>query len=470
MKINKKIILTVSSFCLVATLTPIIVACNNKNIANNQSSSDGVVVEQSWLENNQNWKSNNYFRDPYKIHNLFSKELDKVISFDQIKNRLPKGMQGFNSFNDWSKQIAKLIKEDVLAVAGQTKSQNLRDKKATVLVLQNRVELTNNKESYNKFSIITPPNFPLIYSEPTSEIPGIGLNFPNPKNKTIEPLVEKKPSIGETALRLNPTGSVNDLVDSFKQTADYVIYMYDSNLFTNEEYKNNQEARQKFFDDLIKKDDFEANFFLRNNKSKIVFIDRTLLWWGSFAQIGQSNILDQLIKIFNLDNIDKKFKPFKKDELINLFESKPSNELRNKVIKSNITNDNKNNINYGYKIIATWPDTVDHLISFGLKPDAIVDYASFSDVTVRTSALSPYLKQYLDFDSLEKTYKSPRDSEANEYINKNFAIYVSSAHLLNSSQKLIKVNNAGAWAIGTSQGTNKDTQTVSKINIANSNL
>lgn len=468
MKLNKKILITVSSFCLVATLTPIVVACNTKkeSLENNTG---------SWLENNTNWKNNNYFRDPYKIHDLFSQDLDKVIKFENIKSKLPKKMQNYKSFNDWSKHIAKLIKEDVLAVAGQTKSQNLRDKKATVLVLQNRVELTDNKESYNRFSIITPPNFPLIYSQPQDQVPGLGLYFPKPKNESAISLVDKIPSIGELALKNNPNQTVSDLVSSFKQSADYVIYMYDSNLFTNEKYnnatyKNNPQYREKFFEELIKKDNFEANLFLKNKNSKIIFIDRTLLWWGSFAQIGQSEILDKLIEIFELEKINKKFIPFNNDELINIFESKPNLEERLKIINSSNMTSNQDNYNYGHKIVATWPDSVDHLLSFGLKPDAIVDYGSFKDVTVRTSSLSPYLRKYINFDQIEKTYKSPKDSEANEYINKDFAIYVSSAHLLNSTKKLIDVSKSGSWAIGTTQGTSEDTKTRINIRIADSNL
>ena len=189
--------------------------------------------------------------------------------------------------------------------------------------------------------------------------------------------------------------------------------------------------------------------------------------------VGQSLIIKELLRIFASKEFSKikwNYKPFDKSELINLFDHKPNIQERNSIIKSHYINENTT-LDYGYKIVGTWADSIDHLISFGLKPDAIVDYASFNNISLKTQGFSNYLKKFVDYDKLEKTYKTPNDSEKSEFINKDFAIYAGAAYLLNSINKLIVIKNAGSWAIGTTQGINDPkTQFKTRINIAKSNL
>lgn len=431
------------------------------------------LYNSNWLVENANWKRNNFFRNPYKIHLEFARQLDDVLNFNELKKRLPKPMQNVKSFTEWSQKITQLIKDDVNNVAMLEGIQKMRKRKATVLVLENRDELVNNKENYNKFSILTPPDLPLIYSNPFTEVPGLGLNFPEPINEDVKDVIDRYQSIGHSALRTNPLESVLKQISSFYKTADYVFYMYDSNLFTSNKYKNNYRNRHQLFKKITSHKDFYPHKLLRNRYSKIIFIDRSLFWWGSFAMVGQSLIIKELLRIFankEFSKIKWNYKPFDKSELINLFDHKPSIQERNSIIKSHYINENTT-LDYGYKIVGTWADSIDHLISFGLKPDAIVDYASFNNISLKTQGLSNYLKKFVDYDKLEKTYKTPNDSEKSEFINKDFAIYAGAAYLLNSINKLIVIKNAGSWAIGTTQGINDPkTQFKTRINIAKSNL
>lgn len=181
------------------------------------------LYNSNWLVENANWKRNNFFRNPYKIHLEFARQLDDVLNFNELKKRLPKPMQNVKSFTEWSQKITQLIKDDVNNVAMLEGIQKMRKRKATVLVLENRDELVNNKENYNKFSILTPPDLPLIYSNPFTEVPGLGLNFPEPINEDVKDVIDRYQSIGHSALRTNPLESVLKQISSFYKTADYVF-------------------------------------------------------------------------------------------------------------------------------------------------------------------------------------------------------------------------------------------------------
>lgn len=429
--------------------------------------------DTNWLFKNKNWRLNNFFRDPYKIHLEFARQLDNVLNFNELKKRLPKPMQNVHSFTEWSLKIARLLKNDINNVAMLDSIQKMRNHKATVLVIENRNELVNNKENYNKFSILTPSDFPLIYSNPYTEVPGLGLNFPKPINNDISDIIDRYQSIGYNALRTNPLESVLKQTSSFYKTADYVFYMYDSNLFTNNKYKTDGQKREDLFKEILSNKNFYAHKFLRNSRSKIIFIDRSLFWWGSFTMVGQSLIIKELLKIFTNKKTIKKqwsYLPFNKEELINLFDHKPTIKERNLIIKPHYINKNFK-LTYGYKIVGTWADSIDHLISFGLKPDAIVDYESFNNINLKTQGVGNYLKELINYDKLEKINKAPNDSEKAEFVDKNFAIYMGPSHLLNSMNKLIMIKNTGSWIISSTQGINDPkTQFKTRINTAKSDF
>ena len=412
MKINKKILgLSIAGVAAIATIPTLAITLT--------SCSKSVPVGKFYEA----------FNDPYKELEMYARNLDaNKIGLFQPSNQSSKDseeklefMPGFTSFLDAAEKINNSMRQYVINLANTDAIRNFRDQNKTVLFvrspkLSGSLEGDALKNALNTFSMEQPILYQQIYSTPEIEkCPGFGFKFPMPINSKSNGLFDDWYQIGAKQLS-NISGNNNiswRLSESWKGTADFVFYLYDSSKIDTKDEQNiintiynitPENSNNYIVGKLLKKDAVVQH---------IIPIDIQYMYNGIWDQVG-SFAMDYLFaKIFNNveNNGIKKFEVIgQKDKKTNdsvdsIVENASWNPYRMGNSGSNVK-ENKQPTSFGiarpiessknqnfavasYNIIA-------HTFALGINPDYISEFKGNESDDYKYKYFMGYLTPFKD--------------------------------------------------------------------------
>ncbi|WP_051675850.1 Vmc-like lipoprotein signal peptide domain-containing protein [Ureaplasma canigenitalium] len=335
-----------------------------------QNPSKGSDYELS--ENDKGTLVANSMTDPYKAALYLARSLDNAgykFSESGLKDRKNSQGKNFASYEEYALDAIAKVKKYVKAVANLPKIKKLRDDNTTLLyaeVAYKDISTKNNDLALKEFFFQQPSLFPVIYGQPTDEVPGFGLRFPKPVNKTTDKFIDVWYGIGAQANYGGGKGAqpsfYGTLHDSYAGTADYLIFNYDSNKIKAGETKAEWEqyAKNKINNSRVFVSDFQHGY---------------AAIWGL---IGTVHLTKQIAKFLGvtdaeLNAIQLEWKIPTKDEINYIRSSKAPAEKQ--------------------KLATHFYSLWDHLIALGVQPDI----SSYNDDKGTThKEIAGFLEEYVD--------------------------------------------------------------------------
>lgn len=375
MKLKSVILATLSGTLITGGTIGISVAltsCSNSNVR-------GVVYEK--------------MGDPYKELSMLGRSLDYSYFKNQSDRKYEKKAEEINS------SVKKYIKDlstnlDSLTAKKGKKIDNLKNKSIVFLKGAdynfNKEDSDDNKiNALNKFHMEQPILFSSIYANANDETPGLGLNFPAPNDENGWKLFDDWFEIGAKALNSGNNSIPTDITSYWSNTADFVIYLYDSKSLTLEQEIN---LVKYVWDDNSKFNSSNkayAKKILKKDAAikKVIPLDIEFFYNSTFSVYGTANMTRLFVNLLSdasdgelgndfgglLDstggNKNSGFKP----RNLNDFNTLPTNPFDN--ISLNETNfiqpeQNKTPVEFGDKVnlLSTAYNTIGQLVSLGILP------------------------------------------------------------------------------------------------------
>lgn len=259
-----------------------------ENIVNNISySSRGDSLDarysKSMVEGGYDWKTQNSVNNALMIQ---AKGLDDIYL-------------GYNGY--FEKEANNIIKKNIerinyLNINNISKIDNM----TIGIIYSNTVDKTKVDQ---EFYICSPYVYPMLYSDDSEK--GIGMEFPKPKESSF---INKTHGYYDTSWRIQASSGL-ELIDQFKGKFDYLVYCApDTSKLT-----KNDVINSNIIDMLTSKNLIDSNLIFSNIGE----------WYTpAWANIGYNYILDNVVKILNLNDLDdtKKWSPIPSEKLQRLRE------------------------------------------------------------------------------------------------------------------------------------------------------
>ncbi len=304
--------------------------------------------------------------DPYKELNMLATTMDAA---------------GYTP-GDGSKYIdkAKIVNDKVRgyvkAVAGVMKQQSLNNKSIVFLKNDSMGFDPNANESaklanINTFHMEQPILYPTVYSQPdNAEVPGMGMSFPAPVKDEGLRMFDDWFEIGASALNSGNSSVPATIADSWKGTADYVIFLYDS--------KNMSAAQEQAFIKYALNNN-SPNFLAKqilNPKSackQVIPLDIEYFYNTTFHVLGNQEIAEWLSSVL-IDAADGTFEAITKQPAIAALDAqKQTIAPANVMTKDKLTNRKQGIKDNLVNMISARDNTNGHFAALGLQPDLFVE-------------------------------------------------------------------------------------------------
>ncbi len=332
------------------------------------------------------------FNSPYKELEMFVATLNKTNSKFSYEDN------STLSFSEKASIVNNSMKQLIKNFSNIEKIKKLTDLNSTVLFVKNDSLSWNgptkeNINEVNQFWIEQPILYSQIYSSPDSEeIPGLGFLFPTPINSDANSLFDDWFEIGAKQMNSahNKLNISERLVSAFQGTADFVFYLYDSNLILNE----------KDFIDFVSNNETWASKLLKQNSqvNHVIPIDIQWMYNGIWDQIG--NFVSTILFASIFDSISEN-QVIRFDKLISNWNSIVSNDIKTYIENSKwkpwedvsklIKIVPKENQEDHQNFLTTYYNLIGHSFSLGILPNYIIKY---NNRPLKYSNLPAYLEWF----------------------------------------------------------------------------
>lgn len=194
-----------------------------------------------------------------------------------------------NSKNRFTNLAENIIQKNIERISFINKNNKEKLDNVSIGIIYSQA--SKPEEINSKFVICTPYVYPMLYAEdPTI---GIGMEFPTPKDAAY---INTTHGYYDTSWRINDDGIKQ--IEQFKNKFDYLIYcakdLYNPQIF-------NQEALYKSNIKEMLKDPNSYN-------TNLIFSTMGEWYNSAWANIGKNYILDDIVKRFQLKDIDQNLK------------------------------------------------------------------------------------------------------------------------------------------------------------------
>lgn len=241
----------------------------------------------------------NWYNDPYAEFKVFAQSLSltnyKFSDFSWLKTAV-KGKES-TSFINYAENVNTALRNyassivNLSAFNDKSTNKGIAATHKTALFVTAPTAGTNATNAYNTLYMEQPALFPNYYSQPdNAQLPGFGFSFPKPLNdsgttKSSVPF-DNWYEIGAAAT--NGAGSTTvgeQLANSFKGTADYVFYFYDSTKLKVSEQTNLLNQIAEWNKNPSNHQNIDAVKMLKSG-GKIIPLDRNIMYMSSWGPVG----------------------------------------------------------------------------------------------------------------------------------------------------------------------------------------
>ena len=311
------------------------------------------------------------FNSPYKELDMYAQTMDAVglklepATSSDASTQQKDGSENL-SFSQIATKINNSMRDFVQKLAATKGIQDLTQNKNTTVLFVKNDSLNFNKSfdedkklsSVNKFQMEQPILYSQIYSTPSfEECPGFGFKFPAPINSKSNSLFDNWFEIGASQLSSEGDKSQvpNRLASSWRGTADFVFYLYNSENMSIEDQKSLVSYINGFDADLNSKF-LPARMLKTDGVTKhVIPLDIQWMYDGIWDQVGSFTIDYLFAQIFN--NINTETKNIKWFYNLNF---QPSKNKQNSNVDVNTVNDVAKNADWNpYRYISSKANKTD---------------------------------------------------------------------------------------------------------------